>query len=81
MFNQFCNSVVTDDKYLKAKEVNKMNHPHEKKMSHAGCCCGCGQIPRHFVSKKEKEETLQKYIEELKSEIAGVEEKIQELKN
>jgi hypothetical protein len=58
-----------------------MCHPHAKQMPHTGCCCGCGQIPRHFVSKREKAEKLQKYVNELKKEIAGVEEKIQDLKD
>lgn len=57
-----------------------MCHPHDKTMAHSGCHCGCGHVPRHFVSKKEKEEKLHKYIDALKNEIAGVEEKIEELK-
>lgn len=57
-----------------------MCHPHEKMMGYPGCCCGHGPAPRRFVSKQEREEKLLEYVEELKREIAGVEEKIQELK-
>jgi hypothetical protein len=45
-----------------------------------GCCCGCGTFPRRFFAAKEKEDRLQKYADELKKELAGVEEHIRELK-
>jgi hypothetical protein len=48
------------------------------------CCCAEG-IPGHFirthVSRKETREKLEKYREQLENEIAGVEERIKELKN
>ena len=45
-----------------------------------GCCgCGCGTSFRHFMSAKEEQERLEEYKEQLKKEIAGVEECIQEL--
>jgi hypothetical protein len=50
-------------------------------MSHGGCCCGCGPIRRHFLTAKERQEHLEKYRDELKKEIAGIEEHIQELKD
>ena len=45
-----------------------------------GCCgCGCGTSFRRFMSAKEEQERLEEYKEQLKKEIAGVEECIQEL--
>lgn len=49
-----------------------------------GCSCGCGgcgcSTPfRRFISAKEEQERLEEYKEQLKKEIAGVEEYIQEL--
>lgn len=43
------------------------------------CCC----IPefRHFISKKEKKEMLKEYRDQLKKEIEGLEETIQELES
>lgn len=45
------------------------------------CCCPCGclSVPRHFLSRKEEREVLERYKEELKKELAGVEEQIKEL--
>ena len=43
------------------------------------CGCGCGPPFRHFISKKEKKEMLDEYRDQLKKEIAGLEESIQEL--
>ena len=46
-----------------------------------GCCgCGCGTFVRRFITAKEKEERLEGYREQLKKELEGVEERIQELK-
>jgi hypothetical protein len=45
-----------------------------------GCGCGCGTFTRRFISAKEEEERLEEYREQLKKELAGVEERIQELK-
>ncbi len=49
--------------------------------SNCGCCgCGCGPFFRRFISAKEEQERLEEYRDQLKSELAGVEERIQELK-
>ncbi len=46
-----------------------------------GCCgCGCGMFIRRFISAKEEQERLEEYRDQLKKELAGVEERIQELK-
>jgi len=46
-----------------------------------GCCeCGCGMFFRRFISKKEKQERLEECRDQLKKEIEGIEERIQELK-
>ena len=46
-----------------------------------GCCgCGCGMFFRRFVSAKEEQERLEEYRDQLKKELAGVEDRIQELK-
>ena len=46
-----------------------------------GCCrCGCGPSFRRFLSSKEEQEGLETYKDELKKELAGVEERIKELK-
>ena len=45
-----------------------------------GCCgCGCGPSFRRFFSSKEEKEGLENYREQLKKELAGVEERIKEL--
>ncbi len=38
-------------------------------------------FPRRFVSSKEKQERLEEYADQLRNELAGVEERIQELKS
>lgn len=46
-----------------------------------GCCgCGCGASFRSFFSVKEEQERLEFYSDQLKKELAGVEERIKELK-
>jgi len=46
-----------------------------------GCCgCGCGSFFRRFISGKEEQEMLEGYRDQLKKELAGVEERIKELK-
>jgi hypothetical protein len=50
-----------------------------------GCtcgCCGCGCAPsfRRFISSEEEQECLETYRDQLKKELAGVEEHIKELK-
>jgi len=49
------------------------------------CCCrrghhGHGRFTRHFMTKAEKIEKLESYLEDLKNEIAAVQERIKELK-
>ena len=46
--------------------------------SHAafGACC---TVPRHFRSKEERREALEAYRTQLKSELAGLEERLEEL--
>ena len=46
-----------------------------------GWGCGCWPVPRRFISEKEEQEMLQKYRDQLKMELDGVEERIQELKS
>jgi len=46
-----------------------------------GCCgCGCGPFPRRFFSKSEEKEWIENYRDQLKSELAAVEEQINECK-
>ena len=42
--------------------------------------CGCGTFFRRFISAKEEQERLEEYRDQLKKELEGVEERIQELK-
>lgn len=52
------------------------------------CCCGCGgwhherhrRCGRRFLTKEEQAKELEEYAEELKKELAAVEEQIKELK-
>ncbi len=44
-----------------------------------GCCgCGCGPGFRRFFSTQEERECLENYRDQLKKELAGVEERIKE---
>ncbi len=46
-----------------------------------GCCgCGCGPSFRRFYSSREVEECLQNYRDQVQKELAGVEERLEELK-
>ena len=46
-----------------------------------GCCgCGCGPSFRHFFSSKEERDCLETYMAQLKKELEGVKERINELK-
>lgn len=46
-----------------------------------GCCgCGCGTFSRRFITAKEEQERLEGYRDQLKKELAGVEDCIKELK-
>lgn len=42
----------------------------------SGCCCGPS---RRFITKEERRETLEKYKDQLKKELTGVEEHLQDL--
>ena len=44
-------------------------------VSAASCCCG---MQRRFLSKAERRKALEEYREQLKNELAGVEERIEE---
>lgn len=47
------------------------------------CVCGCGSggfFPRLYISRQEEKDWLEKYRNELKKELAGVEERLKELK-
>ena len=54
----------------------------QRPISTAGCTCGCGCGPgfRRFFSSKEEQEWLEGYRDQLKKEIAGVEERIKQIK-
>jgi len=50
-----------------------------------GCNCGCcgfgyGMFSRRFISAKEEQKRLEEYKDQLNKELAGVEERIKELK-
>jgi hypothetical protein len=44
------------------------------------CCCEPGHLSRRFVSSKDEAEMLEQYKEQLEKEIAGVDERIGDLK-
>ena len=45
------------------------------------CGCGCGGFfHRHYFSRQEEKERLEEYRDELKKELAGVEERLREHK-
>ena len=46
----------------------------------SGCCCEPGHIVRRFVSSKEEAERLEQYKEQIEKEIAGIDERIDDLK-
>ena len=61
--------------------------PHETERSHGAmsinlCCCepGSATFFRRFVSRQEKLDWLEGYMNQLKKELAGVEERLKELK-
>jgi predicted transcriptional regulator len=60
-------------------------HSVEEYRGHDQCCCrknhhGFGQFPRRFLTKEEKIKKLEGYAQELKNELAAVQERIKELK-
>ena len=46
---------------------------------HGHCCCGHDNVPRRFPTKQEIREELTEYLNQLKAEAKGVEEKLAEL--
>lgn len=46
----------------------------------SSCDCGCGYGFRQYFSEEEEVEALENYKEQLKKEIAGVDDKIKKLK-
>jgi hypothetical protein len=52
-----------------------------KKSITSDCCCSCGCLPfsRRFLTDEEKQESLEEYQNQLKRELAGIEEHIQKL--
>jgi hypothetical protein len=50
------------------------------------CCdtdlstCGCGTFTRRFITIKEEQSWLEEYKDQLQKELAGVDERIQEMK-
>ncbi len=44
------------------------------------CCCEPGHVVRRFVSSKEEADRLARYRDQLEKEIAGIDERIEELK-
>ena len=48
-------------------------------MRNQSCDCGCETFNRRFFSAKEEQEKLGKYSEQLKHELAGVEERIRKI--
>jgi hypothetical protein len=55
-------------------ETPKHDHPTTDQVS---CCC-C-YPPRHFVGSREKKERLEKYRDQLKNELEGVEEELEKM--
>jgi len=47
---------------------------------HWGCCCASGHPFRRFPTREEVVTQLEEYLESLKAEVKGVEERIVELK-
>jgi len=54
------------------------HHRHGHAFGGGECCCG-QVVNRRFLSKKERLERLEKYKEELESELAGLKEEIERL--
>ena len=57
------------------------SNPSQSTFRPLACNCGCGMLFRRFISSKEETERLEEYRDQLKKEIIGVEERIQELKS
>jgi hypothetical protein len=60
-----------------------MCRPFEGRRGLGNCDCGCGGggfFHRLYISRDEERERLEKYRDELKKELTGVEERLKELK-
>jgi hypothetical protein len=68
------------------KEVNTMDDPKSCCVvvkAHGSECCEpscCDPFVRRFATAGERREKLESYMEELKKELAGVQERLEELK-
>jgi hypothetical protein len=60
-----------------------MGHPKgfHHATGHDLCHCGCGSVFRHFITAEEEKKQLEEYKEQLKKELQGVEECIQDIKD
>ena len=63
-----------------------MCHPESTRISsHMGTgtcgCCGCGPSGRRFLSSKEVVERLENYKDQITKELAGIEERLNELRD
>ena len=60
-------------------EVSRMSCQTSGRGHHGGhhCCC-CG-FPRRFFSPQEEKKKLEKYRDQLKNELAGVEEELKKM--
>lgn len=55
-----------------------MCQPRGVQRSFEACGCGCAPFFRRFISAKEEQDGLGEYRDQLKKELEGVEERIQE---
>jgi len=56
------------------------HHGYGRHCWHGDHHYGYGQFTRRFLTKEEKTKKLEEYAQELKNELAGVQERIKELK-
>lgn len=61
-------------------EINEYQRASGARRYAFGCCCGCGPSFRRFVSREEERERIEEYRDQLKKELAAVEEYLKELK-
>lgn len=62
-------------------ETNEYQRGFNPRKYAFGCCCGCGSSFRRFMSAKEERERIEDYREQLKKELAAVEEHLKEIKS
>ncbi len=56
-------------------------HGHKCGCECCHCKCGDGAFARRFITRQERLEKLEEYRDQLKQELKGVEERIQDVKN